>query len=81
MKSVQLIKTFIAEQYVDLMYFHVPINRPSNFYGPVRNSHVAVSNISGYVNNNQVAVVSDMGQKLIVDVGTSIAVSQIQSKD
>ena len=63
------------EPYVNGMYYHVSINIYSNYYGPVSNRYLAVSNIPGNVNNDQVAVVSYMGQRLSVAVGTGIAIA------
>ena len=74
MRSGKMIKNFIAEQYIEVIYSHVPINRTSNLNSPVSNSHVSFRYIPGNV-NNEVAVVPNTGQKLSLAVGTGVAAS------
>ena len=74
MRSGKSIKSFIVEQYIEGIYSHLPINRPSNFIGSVRKIHIAFRNIPCNV-NNEVTVVPDMGQRLNVVVSTDVAVT------
>ena len=75
MRSAENINSFIAGKYIEGMYYHLLINRPSNLNGTVSNSHVALRKNSGNI-DNEVADVSDMGQRLSVDVATGVAIAQ-----